>query len=58
MTPSTKHPVTLDGVRYESQADLARATGLVPENLNKRIRKARKQGRTSVTLRCGVVTWD
>lgn len=55
MTPTPKHTVTLDGVRYESQADLARAKGLDVRHVNAKIRKARKQGRKAVTLACGVV---
>ena len=52
-----RYAAILDGVRYESQADLARAAGVNPEWLNAKIRKARKQGKKSVTLRIGVVEW-
>jgi len=54
---STKHPVSLDGVKYDSQADLARAIGVDPKHLNTKVRKARKQGRKSITIKQGVVSW-
>ncbi len=52
-----KMPVWRDGVRYESQAALARDTRANPDVVQGLIRRAKRKGLKSVATPIGVLSW-